>query len=66
MINRQLIFTKIENSEAQLKTLERIVKQGEPIQTYTETIEKIRGYLDEIRSMVSREPMSAAEGNGLH
>lgn len=66
MINRQLLFTKIENIEAQLKTLERIVKQGEPISTYTDTISKLRENLDDIRTMINREPLSPSEGNGLY
>jgi hypothetical protein len=65
MINRQLTFVKIENIEAQLKTLERIVKQGEPISAYTDTISKIRENLDDIRTMINREPLSASEGNGF-
>jgi len=65
MRNRELIINKIEHIEAQLKVLEGIVTRNEPVSTYKITINKISDILEDVKSMISREPLSPQEGNGL-
>ena len=51
MINR-----KLETLNHVLINLQRIVNTNEPIQTYKEGIEKGQDIIEEIRSMIEREP----------
>jgi len=52
MINR-----KLETLDHVLINLERITNTNEPIQTYKKGIEKGQDIIEDIRSMIEREPM---------
>jgi len=58
MINR-----KLEMLDHVLINLQRIVNTNEPIQTYKQGIEKGKDIVEEIRSMIEREPNSPQERN---
>ena len=64
MKNRNLVYKRINQLESTLVNLKRIVSTQEPITTYKEAIEKGQDVVDEIRSMIEREPRSAYEQNG--
>ena len=64
MKNRETINRKLEKLDHILINLQRIVSTQEPITTYKEAIEKGQDVVDEIRSMIEREPRSAYEQNG--
>ncbi len=64
MKNRETVNRKLEKLDHILINLQRIVNTQEPISTYKETIEKGQDVVDEIRSMIEREPRSAYEQNG--
>ena len=64
MKNRETINRKLEKLDHILINLQRIVSTQEPITTYKEVIEKGQDVVDEIRSMIEREPRSAYEQNG--
>ena len=64
MKNRETLNRKLEKLDHILINLQRIVNTQEPISTYKETIEKGQDVVDEIRSMIEREPRSAYEQNG--
>ena len=63
MRNRNLIDRKLENLEATLNNLQRIVNTQEPIEVYKINIEKALGLVDELRDMIEGEPMSPGEIN---
>jgi len=63
MRNRNLIDRKLENLEATLNNLQRIVNTQEPIEVYKINIEKALGLVDELRGMIEGEPMSPGEIN---
>lgn len=56
MRNRELINRKLETLDHVLINLQRIVNTNEPLKTYKEGIEKGKDIIEEIRSMVEREP----------
>ena len=64
MRNRESIYRKLEKLDHILINLQRIVNTQEPIKNYKEAIEKGQDVVDEIRSMIEREPRSAYEQNG--
>ena len=64
MKNRETVNRKLEKLDHILINLQRIVSTQEPITTYKEAIEKGQDVVDEIRSMIEREPRSAYEQNG--
>jgi len=64
MKNRETVNRKLEKLDHILINLQRIVNTQEPITTYKEAIEKGQDVVDEIRSMIEREPRSAYEQNG--
>ena len=64
MRNRETVNRKLEKLDHILINLQRIVNTHEPITTYREAIEKGQDVVDEIRSMIEREPRSAYEQNG--
>ena len=64
MKNRETVNRKLEKLDHILINLQRIVNTQEPISTYKEVIEKGQDVVDEIRSMIEREPRSAYEQNG--
>ena len=64
MRNRELIYRKLETLDHTLINLQRIVNTQEPIESYRLNIVKAQGIVDEVRSMVEREPRSHQEQNG--
>jgi hypothetical protein len=56
MRNRETINRKLETLDHVLINLQRIVNTNEPIQTYKKSIEKGQDIIEEIRSMIEREP----------
>ena len=63
MRNREMINRKLETLDHVLINLQRIVNTNEPIQTYKQGIEKGKDIVEEIRSMIEREPNSPQERN---
>jgi len=63
MRNRELIYRRLEKLDHTLINLQRIVNTQEPIESYKSTIEKSQSIVDEIRSMIEREPRSHEEQN---
>ncbi len=56
MRNRELINRKLETLDHVLINLQRIINTNEPVQTYKKGIEKGQDIIEEIRSMIEREP----------
>ena len=63
MRNRNLLNQKLETLNATLTNLRRIVNTQEPIETYKITICKAMSIVDEVQSMIDREPFSPEERN---
>ena len=63
MRNRELIYRRLESLEHTLINLQRIVNTQEPIESYKANIIKAQGIVDDVRTMVEREPRSAPEQN---
>jgi|TARA_R100001509_G_scaffold158756_2_gene124369 hypothetical protein len=63
MRNRELIIRRLENVDAILSNLKRIVNTKEPVKTYQENINKAQDILDDVKSMIEREPISPSELN---
>tara|TARA_R110002072_G_scaffold21533_7_gene76267 strand:+ start:162 stop:365 length:204 start_codon:yes stop_codon:yes gene_type:complete len=63
MKNRETINRKLEKLDHILINLQRIVNTQESLSTYKEVIGKGQDVVDEIRSMIEREPRSAYEQN---
>lgn len=61
MRNRDTINKKLEVLENTLINLQRIVNTQEPINIYKENIEKCHDLVDELKSMIEREPFSPGE-----
>jgi len=57
MRNRELINRKLETLDHVLINLQRIVNTNEPISTYKIGIEKGQELVEELKTMVEREPM---------
>ena len=66
MRNRELATRKIEKVEGQLKTLIGLVNRGEQIDTFLRMIRETEEVLEDLKSIIQREPMSPEEGNGLY
>ena len=58
MRNRETIYRKLETLEHTLINLQRIVNTQEPIETYKINIGKAMSIVDEVQSMIDREPFS--------
>lgn len=58
MRNRELINRKLETLDHVLINLQRIVNTNEPISTYKIGIEKGQELVEELKTMVEREPMT--------
>ena len=58
MTNRELINRKLETLDHVLINLQRIVNTNEPISTYKIGIEKGQELVEELKTMVEREPMT--------
>ncbi len=63
MRNRQLLYRKLENLEHTLINLQRIVNTQEPIESYRANIVKAQGLVEDVKSMIEREPRSPQEQN---
>jgi hypothetical protein len=63
MRNRNLINKRLEQLDHTLINLQRIVNTKEPLSTYKEGIEKAKNLVEDLRSMVEREPNSDKEQN---
>ena len=64
MRNRELIYRRLEKLDHTLINLQRIVNTQEPIESYKLNIIKAQDIVEEVRSMVEREPRSPQEQNG--
>jgi len=65
MRNRNLLYKKLESLEHILINLRRIVNTQEPIEVYKVNIIKAEKMVEDIRSMIEREPFSSGERNRL-
>jgi hypothetical protein len=65
MRNRLLLYKKLETLEHTLINLQRIVNTQEPIESYKVNIGKAQDLVEDIRSMIEREPNSPQEQNRL-
>lgn len=65
MRNRNLLYKKLESLEHILTNLRRIVNTQEPIEVYKVNIIKAEKMVEDIRSMIEREPFSPGERNRL-
>jgi len=65
MRNRNLLYKKLESLEHILVNLRRIVNTQEPIEVYKANIVRAEKTVEDIRSMVEREPFSPGERNRL-
>jgi|TARA_R110000796_G_scaffold112533_1_gene224076 hypothetical protein len=63
MRNRELINRKLDQLDHTLINLQRIVNTQEPLSTYKEGIVKAQGIIEDLKSMVEREPQSSGEQN---
>ena len=63
MRNRNLLNQKLETLNATLTNLRRIVNTQEPIETYKINIGKAMSIVDEVQSMIDREPFSPEVSN---
>ena len=63
MRNRELINRKLEQLDHTLINLQRIVNTQERLSTYKESIEKGQQIIDDLKTMIEREPNSAQEQN---
>ena len=61
MRNRNLYFAKIESIEGKLKSLQMMVKMGQPIQDFLNTTEQIEEILQDVKDMMSREAVESTE-----
>jgi len=61
MKNRDYINRQLDNLEGVLGNLRGIVSKQEPLETYLKGIERAGELVEEIRSQVENEPMSAHE-----
>ena len=65
MRNRNLVNRKLENLEATLINLQRIVNTQEPIEAYRININRGLSLIEELKDMVEGEPMSPSEINRM-
>lgn len=63
MRNRNLVMSKTENLEGFLRILRTYVKTGRSINEFLETLDKADATLDQIKSMIEREPLTQNEIN---
>jgi len=63
MRNREFINRKLEQLDHTLINLQRIVNTNEPIETYKGNIGKAQDIIEELRTVIEREPMSPQESN---
>ena len=58
---RDLVNTKIQRIENDLKVLRSIVRTQQPIQSYIETLARAEEHLEELKGLVSIEPVTNNE-----
>jgi flagellin-specific chaperone FliS len=63
MRNREFINRKLEQLDHTLINLQRIVNTQEPIEAYKGSIGKAQDIVEELRTVIEREPMSPQESN---
>jgi len=63
MRNRNYIYNKLENLEATINNLRRIVNTQEPIESYKINVNKALGLVEEIKDAVESQPLSPSEIN---
>ncbi len=61
MRNRNLYFSKIEQVEGKLKTLQMMVKMNQPINEFLQTAQEAEELLQDIKDMFNREPVNPNE-----
>lgn len=61
MRNRNLYFAKIENIEGKMKSLQMMVKMGQPIQEFITTAQQVEELLQDMKDMILREPVGPSE-----
>jgi len=61
MRNRNLYFAKIESIEGKMKTLQMMVKMNQPIQDFIVTAQQIEDLLQDMKDMITREPVGPNE-----
>jgi len=63
MRNRNYIYKKLENLEATISNLRRIVNTQEPIESYKINVNKALGLVEEIKDAIESQPLSPSEIN---
>jgi len=58
MRNRELIVSKLEQTEGKLKTLLMLVKMGQPIEEFLRTIQEAEDLVQDAKEYINREPIS--------
>jgi hypothetical protein len=58
---RDQVNIKIQKVENDLKVLRMIVQRQEPIKVYIETLSKTEDHLEELRGLISIEPVTTNE-----
>jgi hypothetical protein len=61
MRNRELIVSKLEQTEGKLKTLLMMVKMGQPIEDFLRTIGEAEELVQETKEYINREPINYAQ-----
>ena len=63
MRNRNYIYKKLENLEATINNLRRIVNPQEPIEANKINVNKALGLVEEIKDAIESQPLSPSEIN---
>ena len=58
---RDLVNTKLQRIENDLKVLRSIVRTQQPIKSYIETLARTEEHLEELKGLVSIEPVTNNE-----
>ena len=61
MRNRNLYFAKIESIEGKIKTLQMMVRMGQPIQEFLTHTQQVEELLQDLKDMISREAVQPNE-----
>lgn len=63
MRNRELIMKKLEHLEIKMNVLRMKVNGSSPVNEYLSEIDNTRDIIEEVKSMIEREPRTADEIN---
>ena len=63
MRNRNYFYKNLENLEATISNLRRIVNTQEPIESYKINVNKALGLVEEIKDAIESQPLSPSEIN---